>query len=146
MGNGKPTKCPICREKLSSGKALGGHMSKHKAARLKRAATLASKEVRAAKTKEPAVLSPEARERLREVRERIAAGAPAKPKKAAPAGNVTVDTGASVPRAAQDLRLAAKRKREEAAKVEALAQAQIKARRDEADELDRLAERVEHLL
>jgi len=146
MGNGKPTKCPICREKLSSGKALGGHMSKHKAAKQKRAATLASKEVQTAKMKTPAVLSPEARERLREVRARISTGASVKPAKAPQAGNVTVDTGVTVPRAAQDLRMAAKRKREEAAKVEALAQAQIKARRDEADELDRLAERVEHLL
>lgn len=28
-GNGKPTKCTICGVSLKSGKALGGHMSKH---------------------------------------------------------------------------------------------------------------------
>lgn len=51
--NGKPTRCEICGEKLQSGKALGGHMSKHtKAAKRSPVPTwklLAVKAVKAAK-------------------------------------------------------------------------------------------------
>jgi hypothetical protein len=42
MGNGKSVKCPQCGEKLSSGKALGGHLSKHWSPK-KRAAIQAKK-------------------------------------------------------------------------------------------------------
>lgn len=153
MGKGKPTKCPVCREQLSSGKALGGHMSKHKKAKARRAATLAAKNIQPTLVTKPAPVAPrhrpakvrpmlkeipfhstpERQARLKEVQARIA-------------GNVTIDMGDATPRVCADLRAAAKRKRDEAAKIESAALAQVKAKRDEANELERLAERIGHIL
>jgi len=198
MGNGKPTKCPICRKPLKSGKALGGHMSKHKAAKANRAATLAAK---AGKRKPAAVkavlagLTQSVRERLQEVRRRIEQGVPAKlsAKRKAKAkakakvkpkvktvqmvaptedhpmlkeiqirlprvrnteiatsdmksAGTTMSLPDAQPRVCLDLLAAAKRKRDEATKLEVDTQSKVMAKREEAQELVRLAERIGHIL
>lgn len=150
MGKGKPTKCPVCRKQLSSGKALGGHMSKHKKAKARRAATMAANAAAAAaknKSKGPSAGTPEARAMLKEIQLRLSPD-----HSAALVASVRKDAGTTaslpdaLPRVCLDLLAAAKRKRDEATKLEVDAQSKVKAKRDEANELVRLAERIGHIL